>query len=467
MKRLVAILCAVMLLMACCITASAEGVGSITIKNTVPGQDYAIYKIADLSYDDTAKAYTYTAVSAWVNFFKAQTAYFAYDEATGIVTVAKDVTVSSTDAAAIAAAAITYAETNKIAATESVKATAVTVSFTGLDLGYYLVDSSVGTLCVLDTTDTSFEKNEKNLTPSITKQVKEGETWGATNDDDFFATVNFKTTINVGAGAVNYVLHDAMDAGLDYVGVTSVTVDGVAVDAAKYTVTATDLDDTCDFEIAFDNAYIATIIDKSIVVEYTATINENAVVGGNGNVNTTFLKYGENKDLVSNIESTTTYVYRFELVKTNEAGKVIDGAMFKLYDAATGGNEIAVVELSDGSYRVAKAGETGVAIETVNGEATIAGLDSATYYLEETVAPAGYNKLTARQEVTINKANNDATVTEGAYTSGGVQIINKTGAILPETGGVGTTMFIVIGSLIALLAGVFFVTRVRMAKVIG
>ncbi len=465
MKRLVAILCAVMLLMACCITASAEGEGSITINNTVVGQDYAIYKMADLSYDDTAKAYTYTATSDWVNFFKAQSDYFDYAEDTGIVTLATDA--SASDAAAIAAAAITYAKDNSLAATESKEATGTTVAFTGLELGYYLVDSSVGTLCVLDTTDKSFEKDEKNLIPSVTKEVKEGDTFGPTNDDDLFATVTFKTTINVVAGAVNYVLHDVMAAGLDYVGVSSVTVDGTAVDAANYTVTATGLNDGCDFEIAFENDYVAGIAGKTIVVEYTATIKENAVIGGNGNLNKTFLMYGENNDLKSNEASTTTYVYRFELVKTDEAGKIIDGAKFKLYDAATAGNEIAVVKLASGYYRVAQAGETGVEIETLKGKATIKGLDSATYYLEETVAPAGYNKLTSRQPVTINKANNDATVTDDIYENGGVQIINKTGAVLPETGGVGTTMFIVFGSLIALLAGVFFVTRVRMAKVIG
>ncbi len=466
MKRIVAILCAVMLLMACCISVSAEGEGSITINNTVAGQDYSIYKIADLSYNATAKAYTYTAVSEWVDFFKAQSAYFSYAEDTGIVTVANGVTVSASDAAAIAAAAIAYAETNSISATESVEADGTTVSFTGLDLGYYLVDSTVGTLCVLDTTDTSFEKDDKNLIPNVSKEVKEDDAWGETNDDNFFATVNFKTTINVVAGAENYVLHDVMDAGLDYAGVSSVTVDGVAVDEANYTVTATDLTDGCDFEISFENSYVATLANKAIVVEYTATINENAVVGGAGNLNKTFLVYGENSDLKSNEATTTTYVYSFDLVKTNESDTTLNGAKFKLYDAATAGNEISVIKIEDGSYRVAKAGETGVEIETLNGKATIAGLDSATYYLEETVAPAGYNKLTARQSVTISAANNDATVTEGIYIEGGVQVINKTGAVLPETGGFGTTMFILVGGLVALLAGIFFVTRVRMSKVV-
>lgn len=466
MKRIVAILCAVMLLMACCISVSAEGEevtkGTITINNTVKDQTYSIYKIADLSLSSDGKAYTYTAVQAWVGFFQEQSTYFAIDPDTNIVTAKGEL--SANDAAAIAAAAIAYAA--KPDATDSKIATGDSVEFTGLDLGYYIVDSTVGTLCILDTTDPSFSQNDKNKLPTVTKEVKEGDTFGASNDDDFFATVTFKTTINVVDGAENYVLHDVMDPGLDYAGISSVTVDGVAVDAVNYTVTATGLDDGCDFEIAFENSYVATIAGKAIVVEYTATINENAVVGGNGNINKTFLKYGANSDLTTNEATTTTYVYRFELVKTDEAGKVLDGAKFKLYDAATGGNEIKLVMTADGVYRVAKNNEDGVEIITVNGKATITGLDSANYYLEETVAPNGYNKLTGRKEVTIENVNNDAIVTNGSYVEGGVQIINKTGAVLPETGGFGTTMFIVIGGLVALLAAIFFVTRVRMSKVV-
>lgn len=466
MKKIIAIFCAVMLVATCSISVFAADNGKITINNTIEGQDYSIYKMADLSLSTDGKAYTYTALDAWVDFFKTQSTYFDIDEETMVVTAKGEI--DADGAAAIAAAAKTYVSDNDIDATKTMEAASATVAFENLELGYYLIGSSVGAFCMLGTTDTEFTKDEKNDEPTVTKEVKEGDVWGAENDDNFFATVNFKTTINVVDGAVNYVLHDAMDAGLDFVGITSVTVDGVAVGTANYTVkTGEELADAdCDFEIAFENDYVSTISGMAIVVEYTATINENAVVGGEGNNNTTYLVYGENSDLETEPADTTTYVYRFGLVKTDEADKVLDGAKFKLYDAATGGSEIAVVKTADGAYRVAKEGETGVVIETVNGEAVISGLDSATYYLEETIAPAGYNKLTERKSVSIDKANNDATVTEGVYDQGGVQVINKTGAILPETGSFGTTMFIVIGALVALFAGIFFVTRVRMSKVV-
>lgn len=460
MKKLLAILCAVMLLATCSLTAFAAGEGKITINNTVVGQTYSVYKIADLSYNADAKAYTYTAVNAWVGFFTAQSAYFDIAPDTNIVTAKGDI--NATQAASIAADAIAYAQTNSISATASTPATGTSVVFDELELGYYLVDSTVGTICILDTTDTTFEKDEKNGTPSVTKQVKEGDTYGATNDDSFFKTVSFKSTVNVVIGAENYVLNDTMDNGLDFNNDIVITLDGETVTAAgNYTVAAS----AHGFSITFENSYVSSIPGKTLVIEYTATINENANVGSTGNVNKTQLQYGNNSDLYSNEASTTTYVYSFDLVKTDEADKVLDGAKFKLYDAASGGNEIKVVKTANGQYRVAKAEETGVEIETLNGKATITGLDSATYYLEETLAPAGYNKLTARKDVTISKANNNATVTEGVYSQGGVQVINKTGAVLPETGSFGTTMFIIVGGGLALFAAILLVSKKRMANI--
>ena len=125
------------------------------------------------------------------------------------------------------------------------------------------------------------------------------------------------------------------------------------------------------------------------------------------------------------------------MVKTDGDNKVLDGAQFKLYNAKTGGNEIALVEVSDGVYRLAKDGETGVDyITTVNGQLEINGFDANTnYYLEETKAPDGYNKLAERVEIAVKEDNLEASVSNGTLQSGGVQIVNKTGDKLPGTGG--------------------------------
>ena len=136
----------------------------------------------------------------------------------------------------------------------------------------------------------------------------------------------------------------------------------------------------------------------------------------------------------------------------------LTGAKFKLYDAATDGNEIPVVKVSDGVYRVAVAGETGVEIEA--GAAQIFGLDEKTYYLEETVAPAGYNILTERVAVAIVAD----TVNADGILNSKINVINNAGALLPSTGGMGTTLFYVIGGLLVVCAAVLLVTRKRMRR---
>lgn len=114
-------------------------------------------------------------------------------------------------------------------------AVTVTVTFTDLELGYYLVDSSLGALCSLNTTDPNATIKEKNDPPSLDKKVMEDSTgeYGESNTADIGETVFFKATITAQPGAENYVLHDTMSAGLSYTGVTGVTLNGANVVAVE------------------------------------------------------------------------------------------------------------------------------------------------------------------------------------------------------------------------------------------
>ena len=115
-------------------------------------------------------------------------------------------------------------------------------------------------------------------------------------------------------------------------------------------------------------------------------------------------------------------------------------------------------------YRRARADETGGPIVVKDGKVTVVGFDNGIYYLEETVAPDGYNKLTARQEFTIADGNLDSIFNGNIYSTGsGVHVVNKTGSMLPETGGMGTTMIYILGAVMVLGAGVLLVTKRRMA----
>ena len=483
MKKLIAIVLSLMLIASLSATAFADTTetGSITINGIGSDATYEIYKLLDLeSYDVAAGAYSYKANAAWATFFATNEAkaYMSTD-ADGYVTwaAAED----DDTKAAFAKLALAYAKANSIAPVKSSEnagefvITGTTGKFSELELGYYLVDSSVGALCGLTTTNPNASINAKNGIPTIDKQVNEDSTsqWGATNTADIGQTVEYRVTINVHAGAENYVLHDVMAAGLTYQGVTKIehVVPGTGthdVDAAKYEVkTGTAVtDDSCTFEVHFSKEFCDELeTNDKVIVSYTAMLNRNAVINGTGNDNTAWLTFGEGG--VSNEDAVTTYTYRVDIIKTDSANKLIDGAQFKVYDAATGGNEVAVVLMDDGvTYRRARADETGIDIVVKDGKVRVVGFDNGTYYLEETVAPEGYNKLSARQKFIVSDSNLDAIFNEGVYSTGsGVHVVNKTGSMLPETGGMGTILFITIGTFVVLGAGVLLVTKKRMSMI--
>ena len=490
-KKLASLLLALALAFALAVPAFAEGeTGSITINDAVVGQTYTIYQILDLeSYNASANAYAYKATTAWNTFINSDAIKGTYVEvdAQGYVTW-KD----GADAAAFAKAAQKYAKDNSIANQGSVTATTTTVSFTGLDLGYYLVDTTLGTLCSLDTTNPNVTMEEKNEVPVNVKTVEEdsktgNDAWGETNDADIGQTVNFKSTITAQAGAENYVFHDTMSAGLNYTGVTGITLNDTTVDASNYTVVTEGLTDGCTFEVRFTQAFCDTLkANDQIVISYTATLNENAKVGLEGNPNTSKLSYGDSSNTKYTPDSQTkTYTWDVDVFKytmNGETETALAGAKFTLRKNADGSNPIALVRLKDdkgndtNTYRVAKTGETGTVTEITTdatGKFTIKGLDADTYYLTETAAPAGYNKLAAPIKVMIDNNGNvtyaTKTTADGEYGSAvaadaslGIKVLNQTGAELPSTGGMGTTLFYVLGGVLVVGAVVLLITKKRM-----
>ena len=479
-KKLLGLLLALTLSLTLCLPAFAEqgtnnNSGSITINDAVEGHTYNAYQIFVLESYNTAAgengAYAYKANPVWKTWLKTQINYVSID-AQGYVTW-----VDKADAAAFAKAALAHAEDAKIqpTATKTAPKAAegqdyVTVEFTGLNLGYYLVDTTLGTLCSLDTTAPDVEMYEKNEPPHINKQVKEDSTgiWGDDNTAEIGDTVEFKTTISAKKGAESYVLHDAMSAGLtfdpDSITVANLTK-GNDANSGDYHVVTTGLTDDCTFEVHFHQSYLDTITtDTNIVVTYKAVVNENAVVHPSGNPNGTKLEYGdENNTKVTPPDETKTYTFKVDVVKTDKENKVLDGVQFKLYDAKIGGKEIALVKVSDGVYRLAKDGETDVEyITTVNGQLEIKGFDANTnYFLEETKAPDGYHKLAERVEIPVKEANLEANVSNDTWQSGGVHVVNEPGKELPSTGGMGTALFYIGGGVLVVGAAALFVLKKR------
>lgn len=151
-------------------TATTEK-GEITIDKAIDGQTYTIYKLLDLeSYDEPNNHYSYRPSTEWKNFFETTEAknYITVDE-NGYANWVK-----GADQTEFAQKALAYATTNGIGNKGTAKASNNTVTFKNLDLGYYLVDSSVGALCLLDTTNPTATIQEKNGVPSVEKTIEDG-----------------------------------------------------------------------------------------------------------------------------------------------------------------------------------------------------------------------------------------------------------------------------------------------------
>lgn len=468
--------------------------GSITIDNAVVGETYNIYQILKLeSYDTEKEAYSYTPASdtwkAWLEE-KDQGKYVKVD-AQGYVTWVGDTDAETVSA--FAKAALAAAKTKNLASTASQKATATNIKFENLNLGYYLIDTTLGTLCSLDTTSPDVTMREKNEQPTVDKEVKEDSdgTWGDENTAQIGDTVEFHTTITAKKGARNYVLHDTMTEGLTLLPVSIQVAESTEnasrklVEGEDYTIKLAPqyggtegaaTTDGCAFELVFAQSYLDGITgNKNIVVSYNAILNEKAVIAVNddkdkdaANINRTKLDYGDASE--TKWDTTKTFTFYFDLVKTDNDKVLLNGAEFALYDAQKAGNLIAVVKESDGIYRIATEKEKAVVgfqsatIKAKDGKAVIKGLDAdTTYWLEETKQPDGYNKLAERAKVDMGAQNLTAEIEmvgdKNTWIEGGVHVINQKGTELPETGGMGTTLLYLGGSILTLLAAALLLVR--------
>lgn len=455
--------------------------GTITVSNVSEGHTYKLYKILNLesySYesgkaDEGNYAYTLTG-DKWDNFVKGNSGEGKFFT----ITDNKYVTFNEGEAATLAKEAIKFAEDNNLGfITTATKDSAGNFVFSDLDLGYYLVDSSVGALCNLTTTNPTVTIQEKNGMPTVVKQVKEDSTniFGSSNTADIGQTVEFQTTITAQAGAHNYVLHDKMSEGLTF-DKASVTVflkkngeeQGTILASPKdYVLKTVDLGETdpiCTFHIEFTEEFCNSLkADDQIIVSYSATLNENAVIGDAGNKNDTWLKYGDGTDTAHS--STTTYTFKLPVFKyTGVEKKGLGKAKFTLKNA-NGSDSIKFVKVSDATegteltYRVAKTGEENTVTEITtpsSGKFTIQGLDADTYLLTEKEQPKGYNKLASPITVVI-EADGKVKI-DRSYVSV-VEVENKTGTILPSTGGMGTTIIYIVGAILVIGSGIVLLSK--------
>lgn len=473
MKKIASIIMTLVTALLVTMPAFAAETGTITINNSIKGKSYSIYRIFDVeSYNAAANAYSYKMNEQWGNWSKSQTKYVTIDEE-GYVHWKE-----GADAAAFAKEAITYAKANKLQPIETKSAEGNTLTFSNLKLGYYLVDSSTGVLCSLDTTNPKVEMKEKNAEPTVKKEVEEDSTgqYGETNDADIDQTVNFRTTITVQAGGENYALHDKMSAGLTFDRITSVKVDGKDVASGEYSVKTTNTDG-CTFEIHFANNYIEKMQPgKQIEVEYSAHLNGNAIIAGEGNPNETWLTYGDNNSTTH--DYTRTFAWSMDVFKFTENNgnkTALSGAKFVLSKTSDGKTPISFKKVGNTEeYLVDAKGTVTEIVTNHTGGFVMKGLDEGIYYLVETKAPDGYHKLAKPVTITIESEEvgeeNDKMRTSMLYVEdkdgeqvevSSVEIKNITVSEIPQTGDIGTAGFYILGGLIAVSAATILVIRKR------
>ena len=463
---------------------------SITVNGAKAGETYTAYKMLDLSVNDPENptAYRYTVNSAWTAFAETNEFKAVYTvDAQGYVTstVSSEDTWSAKSALSILAEkAAAYAKANNITAAGSVTIAAGETSgkINLTSAGYYIVASTLGTRAMIDTTpaNSAVTMNEKNSVDTITKEVQEDSTstWGENNDAQIGDIVNFKSKVTVVPRTVNLVIHDTMDRGLTFSGNDSIKLYtdaecSQALASGMYTIKDTpDNGDTFTIKISDDYAK-STTSDADIYITYTAKLNKEAITSApaiQAQDNTTKVSFGNGTE--STVDKTTTTTHKFAVRKYDKkTNKRLAGAVFQV---KKGGNVVNLIKLDDMNYRVADAKETGTPsshandgeINTVSANSLVSdfvtvaseniviwGVDSDNdYSLVEIQPPKGYNKLAEAVSVTV-EANNTTVVEVG----------NSAGVELPSTGGMGTTIFYILGALLVIVCGIVLVARRRMA----
>lgn len=487
MKKLITLLAVLTLALAMAVPAfaasgTASSTGTITIDNAVTGTTYKAYRIFDLeSYDTDKNAYSYKLNSAWNGFPAYSTTIDGNTvNATDFFSVNSAGYIEWNDAkkdagADFAKLAKAFAVEKSIAWDKTETATDATVTFTNLTLGYYLVDTSLGSLCSLNTTAPSVTIKEKNSDTTIEKKIViTGDEKVDSNSAGIGDTVNFSITITVKDGdPKGYVLHDKLS-GLTFnsnslevkVGTKTLTPN------TDYTL-VTNPTDGDSFDVKFKDGILKT--NDVVVVTYSATVAANATIAGAGNKNTAKLEYSGKH---STEEETTTYVWKLNVHKYALDSKnkevALSGAKFVLYRMDGDTKEYATLTGNKIAGWVNDKDKATTLETNGAGDILIEGLNVGTYYLEETEAPAGYNKLTEPIEVKITatpdatgvsetveyKNKNDSTYTPA--TNAIVKVLNEAGTQLPSTGGIGTTIFYVIGGGLMAVAAVLLVTKKRM-----
>lgn len=497
MKKFFALLLAMTMILAMGTTAFAAqyGFGSITIENATVGENYKVYRVFDATIsEDGAIAYTIEKTNSFFSVVNEDDSPFTLMQIGETDTYSVSVKSGYNDAQVLAwlqniAGNVGVPDFEKTA-------TDTKLYWDSVPYGYYLIQSSSGATVTVTNVNPHAVVHNKNQTPGWSQpdpsnpDAQYGKnvlnidtnTYGpvnsASNGDEVFYSISAFTPRYNGSNIISeYIFIDEAGEGikLDTNSVEIELSDGTKLDSYEYSVYEYGNEMEIRIPVYRNSSYPN---NATITISYRATITQSDVYDRINRASMTWKEYepstsdpsepkepGNPKDPDPNdvpLESEThTYVYGFVLQKykisADDANK-LDGAIFRLYDAATGGNEILMV-LDNGRYVVTDNNQIDN-YEIEAGYAKVFGLKEGEYYLEEIKAPDGYNALTDRVQIHVgSQLDND----HDGFVDEEIAIINNTGAILPETGGIGTTIFYVVGGLLMAGAVILLITKKKMS----
>ena len=508
-KKLASLLLVLVMVFALATTAFAEETTySITINNSTAGHTYEAYQIftGDLATNEAGNKVLSNIV--WGSGVSE-----AGQTALGDAAAKAETLKTEADAKAFAKAVAPYLTT---AAGSANTVTDGKYVISGLAAGYYLVKDQDGSLTGDNDSYTEYiirvvgdvTATPKSDVPEVQKKVKDindstdttKTDWQDSADYDIGDSIPFQLKATLADNVSSYttykvVFHDTLSKGLTYNNDAKVYIDGTETNG--FTVTATvNADGTTTLTVSCDDVKALGAGNSSVItVEYTAKLNENAVLGSAGNPNEVYLEYSNNPNKSETGDNETgetpkdvviVFTYKTIINKVDSENKPLTGAAFKLEKLIKGKDGVADTWTTVKEFTV----------DETTTSFTFSGLDDGQYKLTETKTPAGYNTIdpiyfvieathdetaaapalkTLNAYLTDANGNKQTEMKNGQsvnidlgtvdLTAGSITttVVNKSGSELPSTGGIGTTIFYVLGGVLVLAAVVLLVTKKRMS----